>query len=160
MTKNCYSEARKNNILESLMKKILIVLPLLFCTMQAVADDKAELTTLLGEFLEGATRNDAAIHDKYWADELIYTSSSGNRFGKAELMQGVTSRGMLKPDEIETVYSSEDVRIMQYGDAAVVAFVLVGRSGADTKRYLNSGTFVKREGKWQAVNWQATVKAN
>ena len=141
------------------MKKINMLVPMLLCSFSVVADDKAELTQLLGEFLSGATRNDAAIHDKYWADELIYTSSSGSRFGKAELMQGVTSRGMLKPDEIETVYSSEDVRIMQYGDTAVVAFVLVGRSGVDTKRYLNSGTFVKRDGKWQAVNWQATVKA-
>lgn len=142
------------------MKKILMVISLLCFTMPTLADDKAELTALLSEFLDGATRNDAAIHDKYWADELIYTSSSGKRFGKAELMQGVTSRGMLKPDEIDTVYSSEDLRIMQYGDTAVVAFVLVGRSGVDTKRYLNSGTFVKRDDKWQAVNWQATVKTH
>ncbi|HEY0924926.1 nuclear transport factor 2 family protein [Rheinheimera pacifica] len=141
------------------MKKILIVMSLLFCTMPALADDKAELTALLSEFLDGATRNDASIHNKYWADELIYTSSSGTRFGKAELMQGVTSRGMLKPEEIDTVYSSEDVRIMQYGDTAVVAFVLVGRSGVDTKRYLNSGTFVRKNGQWQAINWQATIKA-
>ncbi|PKM19430.1 MAG: nuclear transport factor 2 family protein [Gammaproteobacteria bacterium HGW-Gammaproteobacteria-15] len=140
------------------MKKILIVMSLLFCTTPALADDKAELTALLSEFLDGATRNDAAIHNKYWADELIYTSSSGTRFGKAELMQGVTSRGMLKADDIDTVYSSEDVRIMQYGDTAVVAFVLVGRSGVDTKRYLNSGTFIRKNGQWQAVNWQATIK--
>lgn len=141
------------------MKKILIVMSLLICTMPALADDKTELTALLSEFLDGATRNDAAIHNKYWADELIYTSSGGTRFGKAELMQGVTSRGMLKADEIDTVYSSEDVRIMQYGDTAVVAFVLVGKSEKETKRYLNSGTFVKRNGQWQAVNWQATIKA-
>ncbi|MDR6984090.1 hypothetical protein J2X32_002732 [Rheinheimera pacifica] len=140
------------------MRKTLIVMSLPFCTMQALADDKAELTALLSEFLDGATRNDAAIHTKYWADELIYTSSSGTRFGKAELMQGVTSRGMLKADDIDTVYSSEDVRIMQYGDTAVVAFVLVGRSGVDTKRYLNSGTFIRKNGQWQAVNWQATIK--
>lgn len=141
------------------MKKILIVISLLFCTMPTLADDKAELTALLSEFLDGATRNDAAIHNKYWADELIYTSSSGTRFGKAELMQGVTSRGMLKADEIDTVYSSEDLRIMQYGDTAVVAFVLVGKSTNETKRYLNSGTFVRKNGQWQAVNWQATIKA-
>ncbi|MDP2715720.1 nuclear transport factor 2 family protein [Rheinheimera sp.] len=141
------------------MKKILIVMSLLFCTMPALADDKAELTALLSEFLDGATRNDAAIHNKYWADELIYTSSGGTRFGKAELMQGVTSRGMLKADEIDTVYSSEDVRIMQYGDTAVVAFVLVGKSANETKRYLNSGTFIRKNGQWQAVNWQATIKA-
>lgn len=141
------------------MKKILIVTSLLFCSMPALADDKAELTALLGEFLDGATRNDAAIHNKYWADELIYTSSSGTRFGKAELMQGVSSRGMLKPDEIDTVYSSEDLRIMQYGDTSVVAFVLVGKSTSETKRYLNSGTFIRKNGQWQAVNWQATIKA-
>ncbi|MGP9801320.1 nuclear transport factor 2 family protein [Rheinheimera sp. NSM] len=141
------------------MKKILIVMSLLFCTMPALADDKAELTALLSEFLDGASRNDASIHNKYWADELIYTSSGGTRFGKAELMQGVTSRGMLKPEEIDTVYSSEDVRIMQYGDTAVVAFVLVGKSANETKRYLNSGTFVRKNGQWQAVNWQATSKA-
>lgn len=141
------------------MKKTLIVTSLLFCSMPALADDKAELTALLGEFLDGATHNDASIHNKYWADELIYTSSGGTRFGKAELMQGVTSRGMLKADDIDTVYSSEDVRIMQYGDTAVVAFVLVGKSANETKRYLNSGTFIRKNGQWQAVNWQATVKA-
>ena len=141
------------------MKTSLLLATLLLTPTLALADDKAELTALLSEFLDGATRNDAAIHNKYWADELIYTSSGGTRFGKAELMQGVTSRGMLKADEIDTVYSSEDVRIMQYGDTAVVAFVLVGRAGKDTKRYLNSGTFVRKNGQWQAVNWQATVKA-
>ena len=142
------------------MKTSLLLATLLLTPTLTLADDKAELTALLAEFLDGATRNDAAIHNKYWADELIYTSSGGTRFGKAELMQGVTSRGMLKADEIDTVYSSEDVRIMQYGDTAVVAFVLVGRSGVDTKRYLNSGTFVRKNGQWQAVNWQATIKAN
>ena len=141
------------------MKTSLLLASLLLTPGLALADDKADLTALLAEFLGGATRNDAAIHNKYWADELIYTSSGGTRFGKAELMQSVSSRGMLKPDEIETVYDSEDVRIMQYGDIAVVAFVLVGRSGADTKRYLNSGTFVRKSGQWQAVNWQATIKA-
>lgn len=125
----------------------------------AIADDKAELTALLSEFLDGATRNDAAIHNKYWADELIYTSSNGTRFGKAELMQGVNSSAKLKPDEIDTVYSSEDVRILQYGDTAVVAFTLVGTSETETLRFLNSGTFIRKNGKWQAVNWQATKKA-
>src|SRR5690606_14299191 len=144
---------------EPTMKTSLLITTLLLTPMLALADDKAELTALLSEFLDGATHNDASIHNKYWADELIYTSSGGTRFGKAELMQGVTSRGMLKADDIDTVYSSEDVRIMQYGDTAVVAFVLVGKSANETKRYLNSGTFIRKNGQWQAVNWQATIKA-
>lgn len=141
------------------MKMLFLLTTLLLAPTSVFADDKADLTALLTEFLDGATRNDAAIHNKFWADELIYTSSSGSRYGKAKLMQGVTSSGLIKPADIDTVYGSEDVRIMQYGDIAVVAFVLVGRSGEQTKRYLNSGTFVKRNGQWQAVNWQATIKA-
>lgn len=137
--------------LTMLLLTVLILLP-----SQALADDKAELTALLSEFLDGATRNDPAIHNKYWAEELIYTSSAGKRFGKAELMASVSSRGELKPEEIGMRYSSEDLQILQYGDTAVVAFTLVGQSDSETLRFLNSGTFIKRHGQWQAVNWQAT----
>jgi hypothetical protein len=47
----------------------------------------AELTKLLKEFLAGASRNDAAMHDRFWAEELIYTSSSGRRMGKADILR-------------------------------------------------------------------------
>ncbi|KKO47898.1 hypothetical protein VT06_14540 [Arsukibacterium sp. MJ3] len=143
----------------SLLLATLLLTPALFTPTFAIADDKAELTALLGEFLDGATRNDPAIHNKYWADELIYTSSNGSRFGKTFLMQSVNSRGELSADDIDMRYSSEDVQILQYGDTAVVAFTLVGTSDTKTLRFLNSGTFIRNNGKWQAVNWQATVKA-
>lgn len=139
------------------MRAIFITL-LLSMSSTAYADYRADLTALLAEFLDGATRNDPAVHNKYWAEELIYTSSAGRRFGKAELMQGVNSRGELPAAEINMRYSSEDLQILQYGDTAVVAFTLVGTSAQETLRFLNSGTFVKRNGKWQAVNWQATRK--
>jgi hypothetical protein len=143
----------------NLLLATLFLTPALFSPTFAIADDKAELTALLGEFLDGATRNDAAIHNKYWADELIYTSSNGTRFGKAELMQSVSSRGELPATEIDMRYSSENLQILQYGDTAVVAFTLVGKSDSETLRFLNSGTFIRNNGKWQAVNWQATKKA-
>jgi hypothetical protein len=142
----------------SLLPIALSLSVFLFTPSFAIADDKAELTALLGEFLDGATRNDAAIHNKYWANELIYTSSNGSRFGKAFLMQSVNSRGELLADDIDMRYSSEDVQILQYGDTAVVAFTLVGASDTETLRFLNSGTFIRKDGKWQAVNWQATKK--
>ena len=44
----------------------------------------AELTLLLNEFLAGAGRNDPAIHEKFWAEDLIYTRSAGARINKAE----------------------------------------------------------------------------
>src|SRR2546428_12816467 len=90
------------------------------------APDATELTNLLKEFLAGASRNDAAIHDRFWAEDLIYTGSSGRRIGKADIMSGVRSAPAAKPGDPTTTYTAEDIRINQYGDTAVVAFQLVG----------------------------------
>lgn len=121
----------------------------------------AELTKLLNDFLAGASRNDAEMHERFWADDLIYTGSSGRRIGKADIMRDVRAEAAPKPDEPATVYTAEDIRIQQYGDTAIVAFRLVGTTEKDgtkeVKNYLNSGTFLKRNGRWQVVNWQATI---
>ncbi len=126
------------------------------------APDAAELTKLLQDFLAGASRNDVAMHDRFWADDLIYTGSSGRRIGKTDIMRDVRKEAAEPASaEAETaIYTAEDVRIQQYGDTAIVAFRLVGttKKGEKTEvaNYLNSGTFLKRDGKWQVVNWQAT----
>jgi hypothetical protein len=124
------------------------------------APDAAELTALLKEFLAGASRNDATVHERFWADDLIYTGSSGRRVGKADIMRDVRSAPAPKAGDPATLYSAEDIRIQQYGDTAVVAFRLVGTTDRDGKAevasFLNTGTFLRRKGKWQAVSWQAT----
>ena len=138
------------------------VLLLLICSafVNAQAPDAAALTGLLNEFLAGAGRNDAAMHERFWADDLIYTGSSGRRVGKADIMRDVHSAPAPRPGDPSTTFTAEDVRIRQYGDTAVVAFRLVGttiRGGAtEVSKFLNTGTFLRRGGKWQAVSWQAT----
>jgi ketosteroid isomerase-like protein len=131
-----------------------------FCLQAQTAPDSNELTKLLQEFLAGASRNDAAVHERFWADDVIYTGSAGRRRGKADIMRDVRSAPAPKPGDPTTVYTAEDIRIQQYGKAAVVAFRLVAateRSGrSEVTNYLNSGIFLKRHGKWQVVNWQST----
>jgi ketosteroid isomerase-like protein len=124
------------------------------------APDAAELTKLLHDFLAGASRNDAAMHERFWADDLIYTSALGVRRGKAEILQSVRTSEPPKPEDGTTVYTAEDIRIQQYGETAIVAFRLVAttdKAGAkEAVNYLNTGTFLKRDGKWQVAAWQAT----
>ena len=124
------------------------------------APDAAELTKLLQDFLAGAGRNDVAMHERFWADDLIYTASAGRRIGKADIMKEVREEGPPKPGDETTVFTAEDIRIQQYGNTAIVAFRLVGTTDKAGKKtvnyYLNPGTFLKRDGKWQAVAWQAT----
>lgn len=146
------------------MKRILslTVLALTFVTIAhaQTAPDGAELTKLLNEFLAGASRNDAAVHDRFWAQDVIYTGSGGRRRGKTDIMHDVRSAPAPKPGDPTTVFTAEDIRIQQYANTAIVAFRLVGTTVKDAKtevmNYLNSGTFVKRNGKWQVVNWQST----
>src|SRR5215471_13328482 len=141
----------------------LLVIGLVITAQAQTAPAAAELTKLLNDFLAGASRNDAAMHDRFWADDLIYTGSGGKRRGKAEIMKDVRSAPAPKPGDPKTMYTAEDVRIQQYGNTAVVAFRLVATTEKDGKtevaNFLNSGTFLKRKGKWQVVNWQATKAA-
>lgn len=146
------------------MRKTLLLTVILLTAFganaQSTAADTAALTKLLNEFLAGASRNDAAIHDRFWADDLVYTGSGGTRRDKVELMKGVRSAPPPKPDDPKSNYSAQDVRIKIYGTTAVIAFVLVNNvtdgDKARTDYFLNTGTFVKRKGKWAVVAWQAT----
>jgi len=149
------------------MKRVLLLAFLMLAVPTEMSAQTApaadDLTTLLKEFLAGASRNDAAIHDRFWAEDLIYTGSAGRRRSKAEVMHDVRSAPAPKPGDAGTVYTAEDIRIQQYGNTAVVAFRLVAskengqKSGSsEVTSYLNSGTFIKRKGKWQVVNWQST----
>jgi ketosteroid isomerase-like protein len=126
------------------------------------APDAAELTKLLQDFLAGAGKNDVAMHDRFWADELVYTSALGRRKGKADIMRELRAEPATpKPEEGTTVYTAEEIRIQQYGYTAIVAFRLVAttdKAGTkEVKNFLNTGTFLKRNGKWQVVAWQATA---
>lgn len=144
-----------------------VILPLSAFSQGSQAPDAAELTTLLKEFLAGASRNDVAMHDRFWADDLIYTSALGRRKGKADIMRELRAEAAATPsatpkaaEEETAVYTAEDIRIQQYGTTAIVAFRLVATTKKADKtevaNYLNTGTFLKRDGKWQAAGWQAT----
>ena len=148
------------------MKRILlssILLLSIACGLRAqnVAPDSAELTKLLQDFLAGAGKNDIAMHDRFWADELVYTSALGRRKGKADIMRELRAETAPKPEEGTTVYTAEEIRIQQYGETAIVAFRLVATTDKagkkEVKNFLNTGTFLKRNGKWQVVAWQATA---
>ena len=145
---------------------------LLVSAQPAAAESvEAELTALLHDFLANVDTH--AAHERLWAPDLIYTSSSGLRFGKATIMESYSGD---EPAPAAVRYSAEDIQVQVYGDAAIVAFKLVaeplGQSsdgaaassadaseGEQVRYFLNTGTFVKRDGRWQAVAWQATQAA-
>lgn len=126
------------------------------------APDAAEITKLLNDFL--AATNDPAMHERFWAEDLIYTRSAGGRVSKADILRDMKSAPAPKAGDPKTVYTAEDIRIQQYGDTAILAFRLVSTTTSpdglqQIANFLNSGTFLRRAGKWQVVSWQATRAA-
>ena len=142
----------------------LAAVALVLCSVStglAFAQTKAaeNVTTLLREFIAGAGDGDRALFDKFFADDVIYTRASGLVISKADIM---ASLGKPAPaSEGKSSYSAEDITVHEYGDTVIVAFRLVGRTdhgggNVETSRYRNTGAFLRRNGKWQAVAWQAT----
>ena len=143
-----------------LISLVTVLLMLPFAGSAADSSDVDDLTTMLNEFLANA--GVAEVHERFWADDLIYTSSRGTRTTKAEIMAGFTASEQEASEEDDAagpVYTAEDIQIQVYGDTAVVAFKLVATppDASVVLTYFNTGTFLRRNGKWQVVAWQATA---
>ena len=142
----------------------VVMIVAVFCSMAVAgtgAQTKAseEVTGLLREFMAGAGSGDRAIFEKFFADDVIYTRATGVVITKADIMG---SLGKPAPaSEGKSSYSAEDITVHEYGDTVIVAFRLEGRTVHDDGKvelahYRNTGTFLRRNGRWQAVAWQAT----
>jgi|SRR5580658_1579656 ketosteroid isomerase-like protein len=125
----------------------------------AQTNGSKEVTGLLREFMGGAGRGDRAIFDKFFADDVIYTRATGAVITKASIMEGL---GKPSPaSEGKSSYSAEDITVHEFGDTVIVVFRLESRTEFDDgkvekTRYRNTGTFLRRNGRWQVVAWQAT----
>ena len=135
----------------------LSILALFAVDLYAQTDERTELNGLLNQFLAGAA-SDIQVHQKFWADDLIYTSSAGERFGKQKIIEGMQKGSESEKSQEGPSYRAEETDIRLIGsETAVVAFKLIAESDATvTARFFNTGTFVKRDGEWRAVAWQAT----
>ncbi len=118
-----------------------------------------EVIALLHEFMAAAGRGDRAIFDKFFADDVIYTRATGAVITKADIMESLEKP--VPASAGKSTYSAEDITVHEYGDTVIVAFELVGRTEhpdgkVEIAHYRNTGTFLRRNGRWQAAAWQAT----
>lgn len=118
-----------------------------------------EITSLLREFLTNVDK--VEMHDRFWAEDLIYTSGMGVVRRKADILKSMKESAAKPADASKPAgkdtYDAEDIVVRAFGDTALLNFKLVHHAAdGTTNNFRNSGTFMKRNGKWQVVNWQAT----
>jgi hypothetical protein len=120
------------------------------------AEDQAtakHVEQLVRGFLANVPKNDPKVFQEFFADDVIYTRSAGVTVNKAEILKNI---GVRATNEPEATYDADDFTVHPYGSMAVVNFRLIQHNGAQTNYFRNTGTFLKRNGKWQVVAWQAT----
>jgi len=128
---------------------------------RTMPDPKPQLIAMLNNFLAAASHTppsaaDKNTFDQFFADDVIYTRAAGVLITKTEIMHSLDEPP--SPSDPVATYSAEDITVHEYGDVAVVAFRLVQKlSDGSTKNFRNTGTFLKRDHRWQAVAWQATA---
>ena len=153
---------------ESMKRAVAGLAVALICATLGSAASKShsstELTALLNNFLAAASHTPPSAADKntfnqFFADDVIYTRAAGVVITKGDIMRSLDEPP--SPSDPQATYSAEDITVREYGKVAVVAFRLVQKlSDGSAKNFRNTGTFVNREHRWQAVAWQATPMPN
>ena len=112
-----------------------------------------QLTQMVRSFLAAVPKGDRQVFDTFFADDVIYTRAVGVTVDKAEILRNIGVRAVNEP---LATYEADDFTVHPYGDMAVVNFRLVQHNDKETNYFRNTGTFLKRNGTWQVVAWQAT----
>ena len=110
------------NLRTRMICQVLAMVSIMLIGPGALASDADDLTAMLHEFLAGASVGDVTAHDKFWSDDLIYTSSAGTRTDKAEIMASMTpadhATETADADDggPSTVYSAEEIQVDLWHD--------------------------------------------
>ncbi len=115
------------------------------------------VTQMVRDFLAAVPRGEKQTFDNFFADDIIYTRSAGVTVTKADIIKNIDVRAANEPT---ATFAADDFTVHPYGNMAVVNFRLIMSTQDSGKNqatyYRNTGTFLKRNGKWQVVAWQAT----
>jgi uncharacterized protein (TIGR02246 family) len=123
--------------------------------------DKAEqqVMALNRAWADAINKGDAVALDRLLADDVIVTSGSGEIRTKAEEIKDAA--GGADPDFVWTrPFTTEDVRVKIYKDAAVVTgrvkwgFRYKGQEVNQERRYTH--LYVKQQGQWRMVAQQVS----
>jgi hypothetical protein len=116
-----------------------------------------QLTQMVRSFLADVPKGDKKVFDAFFADDVIYTRAAGVTVNKAEILKQIDVRAAFEP---QATFDADDFTVHAYSDSAVVNFRLaihnVANGKTETAYFRNTGTFLKRDGRWQVVAWQAT----
>ena len=115
--------------------------------------EKADLMQLERDIGRANVDRDAAFFERVEADEFVFIDSNGGVTTKKEDVDGV--KAAPNPDVKLLAYEVDDMRVLLYGETAVVTGRVTTRQTVKgeerTGRSRFTDVFVRRDGRWQIV---------
>ena len=147
------------------MKQILVsVLSIIMASTAVLAQSESKAASskrnVEGQLIElerqlsaALVRQDAAVLDRLWSNDLVFTFPNGKVFNKAQRLAG--QKPAAQGSQSESENSNDEVKVYLYGNTAVVT-VLSTWSGKENNQAYSSQfqathVWVKQQGRWQLV---------
>jgi hypothetical protein len=114
---------------------------------------EGQLIELERQLSAALVREDAAVLDRLWSNDLIFTFPDGKVSNKAQRLAG--QKPAAQPAQSDSETSNDEVKVHLYGNTAVVT-VLSTWSGKENNQAYSSQfqathVWAKQEGRWQLV---------
>lgn len=121
------------------------------------APAQAELLATVRDFLKNVPANQRSTFDRFFGDEVIYTRATGQVVTKKDILADTGNPAVPRAN---ATFEAQEFNVHQYRDLAIVNFKLVMQATDNdkpvTRTFRNTAAFMKRNGQWQAIAWQAT----
>ena len=147
------------------MKQILLsVLLTIVAAVPAVAQSESQaapskrsieyqLIELERQLSAALVKEDAAVLDRLWSNDLVFTFPNGKVSNKAQRLAG--QKPAAQPSQSESVTTNDEVKVYRYGNTAVVTVLSTWRGKANNQEYSSqfqaTHVWAKQQGRWQLV---------
>ena len=112
---------------------------------------EAELIELERQLSEALVKQDAAVLNRLWSKDLVFTFPNGHVSNKAQRLAGQKPSA----ESAQSTNTNEEVKVHLYGNTAVVTVLSTWKGKAGTEEYSDqyqaTHVWVKQQGRWQLV---------
>src|SRR2546425_187687 len=114
---------------------------------------EVQLIELERQMSAALVREDAAVLNRLWSNDLIFTFPNGKVSNKAQRLAGQKPAAPSSQSESET--TNDEVKVYLYGNTAVVTVLSTWKNKTNNQEYSSqfqaTHVWVKQEGRWQLV---------
>ena len=145
------------HILLSVLLTMLAAAPALTQSRSTAAPSKTSVERHLIEIerqlSDALVRQDVAVLDRLWSNDLVFTFPDGQVSNKRERLAGQKPGAQSSQSESET--TNDEVKVYVYGNTAVVTVLATWKGKANNQAYSSqfqaTHVWAKQKGRWQLV---------